>query len=108
MFAERASSPQTAHVEKPVEEVVQMSAQEVVEELAVITARQTELFTRLKAQAVVEGSTIAQKDERIVLLEAQLAEAQAEVLAAAERTKNVTDEKVAVMAELQHERGEAQ
>jgi hypothetical protein len=52
VFAERAATPQAARVEEPVEEVAQMSAEEVVEELAVVTARQAELVTRLKAQAV--------------------------------------------------------
>ena len=86
----------------------QMSAHELVEELAVVAARQAELVTQLKAQAVVEGGNLAQKDEQIALLKAQLAEAQAEVLAADERAKKATEEKLTVMAELQRERGESQ
>lgn len=85
-----------------------MSAHELVEDLAVVAARQAELVTQLKARADVEGGNLAQKDEQIALLKAQLAEAQAEVLAADERAKKVTEEKLAVMAELQRECGESQ
>jgi hypothetical protein len=85
-----------------------MSAQEVVEELSVVAARQAELVTQLKAQAVVEGGSLAQKDEQIALLKAQLAGAQAEVLASAEYARKVTDEKLTAQAELQRERGEVQ
>ena len=86
----------------------QMSAQELVEELAGVAARQAELVTQLKARAVVEGGSLAQKDEQIAQLKAQVAEAQAEVLAADERAKKATEEKLTVMAELQRERGESQ
>ena len=86
----------------------QMSAHELVEELTVVAARQAELVTQLKANAVVEGGSLAQKDEQIALLKAQFAGAQAEVLAAAEHANKVTDEKLTVMAELQRERGETQ
>ena len=47
-----------------------MSAQEVVEELSVVAARQAELVTQLKAQAVVEGGILARKDGQIALLKA--------------------------------------
>ena len=85
-----------------------MSAQELVEELADVAARQAELVTQLKARTVVEGGSLAQRDEQIAQLKAQLAEAQAEVLAADERAKKATEEKLVVMAELQRERGESQ
>ena len=79
-----------------------------MEELSVVAARQAELVARLKAQAVVEGYGLRQKDEQIALLKAQLAGAQAEVLASAEYARKVTDEKLTALAELQRERGEAQ
>ena len=106
VFADRAASPQAAHVEEPVKAAAQMSAQELVEELTVVAARQAELVTQLKAQSVVEGGTLAQKDEQIALLRAQLAGVQAEVLAATEHAKKATDEKVTALSELQHARGE--
>ena len=116
-FDDHAASPKIADVEEPlkaadVEEplkaAAQMSAQELVEELTGIAARQAELVTQLKARTVVEGGSLAQRDEQIAQLKAQLAEAQAEVLAADERAKKATEEKLVVMAELQRERGEAQ
>ena len=73
VFAERAVSPQAARVEEPLKAAAQMFAQELVEELAVVAARQAELVTQLKAQAVVEGGSLARKDEQIALLKAQLA-----------------------------------
>ena len=106
VFAEHAVSPQAARVEEPLKAAAQMSAQELVEELAVVAARQAELVTQLKAQSVVVGGSLAQKDEQIALLKAQLAEVQAEVLAATEHAKKATDEKVTALSELQHARGE--
>ena len=70
MFAERVVSSQAARVEESLKAAAQMSAQELVEELAVATARQAELVTQLKAQSVVEGSSLAQKDEQIASLKA--------------------------------------
>ena len=54
----------------------------------------------------MEGGSLAQKDEQIALLKAQLAGVQAEVLAATEHAKKATDEKVTALSELQHARGE--
>ena len=85
-----------------------MSAQELVDELAGVAARQAELVTQLRARTVVGGDNLAQRDEQIAQLKAQLAEAQAEVLAADERTKKATEEKLVVLTELQRERGESQ
>ena len=108
MFVDRAASPKVADVEEPLKATAQMSAQELVEELAGVATRQAELVTQLKARAVVEGGSLALRDEQIAQLKAQLAEAQAEVLAADERAKKATEEKLVVLAELQRERGESQ
>ena len=85
-------------MEKPLKAAVQMSAQELVEDLADVAARQAELVTQLKVRAVVEGGSLAQRDEQIAQLKAQVAEAQAEVLATDERAKKATEEKLTVMA----------
>lgn len=106
VFAERVVSPQATSVEEPLKAAAQMSARELVEELAIVAACQAELVTQLKVHSVVEGGNLAQKDEQISLLKAQLTEAQAQVLAAAEHAKKVTDEKLTAMSELQHARGE--
>ena len=65
-FADHAASPKTADVEEPLKAAAQMSAQELVEELADVAARQAELVTQLKARTVVEGGSLAQRDEQIV------------------------------------------
>ena len=55
VFVDRAASPKVADVEEPLKATAQMSAQELVEELAGVATRQAELVTQLKARAVVEG-----------------------------------------------------
>ena len=70
----------------------------MVEELAGVATRQAELVTQLKARTVVEGGSLAQRDEQIAQLKAQLAEAQAEELAADERAQKATEEKLVVLA----------
>ena len=100
--------PQAAHthVEEPVRVDEGMSAQQLMEELGVVAARQSELVTQLKARYVREGSSLAQKDEEIALLRAQLADARAEVESTTAHARKVADEKLSLMAELKHERGE--
>ena len=62
---DRAVSPQAAHVEEPVKAAAQMSAQELVEELTVVAARQAELVTQLKAQSIVEGAVSLRRMSRL-------------------------------------------
>ena len=99
-------SPQAARVEEPLKVAEEVSPQQLMEELAAVAGRQTELVAQLKTRYVGEGGILAQKDEQIASLKAQLAGAQAEVRAATEHARKVTDEKLTVMSELQHERGE--
>ena len=77
-----------------------------MEELAVAAGRQTELVAQLKTRYVGESNSLLQKDEEIALLRAQLADARAEVGSVKAHAEKVTDEKLTVMAELQHARGE--
>jgi hypothetical protein len=83
-----------------------VSTQQLLLELAATAERQTELVARLKTRYVGESSTLAQKDEEITVLRAQLAEAQAEVESVKAHADKVTDEKVSMLTELQHARGE--
>lgn len=98
--------PQNENVEDGVKVAEDVSAQQLLVELAAAAERQTELVAQLKTRYVGEGSTIARKDEEIALLRAQLAEAQAEAESAKAHADKVTDEKLAMMCELQHARGE--
>ena len=66
MFAEGVVPPQAAHVEEPLKAAEQMSAQQLVEELAVAAARQAELVTQLKAQYVVEGAVSLRRMRRLL------------------------------------------
>ena len=77
-----------------------------MEELGATAERQAELVTQLKAQYVGEGSSLAQKDEEIALLRAQLADARADAESTSVYARRLADEKLSLMAELKHERGE--
>ena len=105
-FVEGVVPPQNENVEEEVKVAEEVSAQQLLVELAAATECQTELVAQLKTQYVGESSTLAQKDGKIALLRVQLAEAQAEVGSFKAHADKVTDEKLTMMAELQHARGE--
>ena len=65
VFAEGVVPPQAAHVEEPLKAAEQMSAQQLVEELAVVAARQAELVTQLKAQSILEGVVSLRRMRRL-------------------------------------------
>jgi predicted nucleic acid-binding Zn-ribbon protein len=106
VFADRATSPQAAHVEEPLKAAAQMSTHALVEELAVVAARQAELVTQLKARAVVEEGTLAQKDEEIALLKAQLADARKEVESTSAYAGKLADKRLSLLVDLNQERNE--
>lgn len=83
-----------------------MSAQQLMEELCATAEHQAELVTQLKARYVGEGSSIAQKDEEIALLRAQLADVRADVESTSVYARRFADEKLSLMAELKHERAD--
>ena len=105
-FVESVVPPQNANVEEGVKVVEEVSVQQLLVELAAAAERQTELVAQLKTRYVGESSSLAQKDEEIALLRAQLADARAEVGSVKAHAEKVTDEKLTMMAELQHARGE--
>ena len=105
-FVESVVPPQNENVEEGVKVAEDVSAQQLLVELAAAAERQTELVAQLRTRYVGESSTIAQKDEEIARLRAQLAEAQAEVESVKAHADKVTDEKVNMLTELQHARGE--
>lgn len=105
-FVESVVLPQNANVEETVKVAGEVSAQQLLEELAAAAGRQTELVAQLKTRYVGESSSLAQKDEEITLLRAQLADARVEVGSVKAHADKVTDQKLTMMAELQHARGE--
>lgn len=105
-FVETVIPPQNENKEEGVKVGKVVSAQQLLVELAATAERQTELVAQLKTRYVGESSTLAQKDEEISLLRAQLAEAQAEVVSFKAHADKVTTEKLTAMAELQQARGD--
>ena len=107
-FTEGSVPPQAAHehVEEPLKVTEEMSAQQLMEELGAAAECQVELVTQLKARYIGEGSNLAQKDEEIALLRAQLAGARADAESTSVYARRLADEKLSLMAELKHERGE--
>ena len=84
----------------------EMSAQQLMEELGAAAERQAELVTQLKVQYVGESSSLAQKDEEIAMLRAQLADARADVESTSAYARRLADEKLSLMAEVKRERAE--
>ena len=105
-FVETVAPPQNENKEEEAKVDEGVSAQQLMDELAATAARQTELVAQLKTRYVGESSTLAQKDEEIAVLRAQLAEAQAEVGSFRVYTDKVTNEKLTAMAELEQARGQ--
>ena len=107
-FTEGSVPPQAAHehVEEPLEVNEEMSAQQLMEELGAAAERQAKLVIHLKARYVGEGSSLAQKDEEIALLRAQLADARADVESTTAYARRREDEKLSLMAKVKRERAE--
>ena len=77
-----------------------------MDELAATAARQAELVAQLKEKYVGESSALAQKDEELARLRAQLANAQVELEASRAHAEKITHEKLSAMAEVVKARGE--
>ena len=105
-FVESVVPPHDASVEETVKVAGEVSAQQLLDELAAAAERQTELVAQLKTRYVGESSSLAQKDEEIALLRAQLADARTEIGSVKAHAARVADEKLTMLAELQHARGE--
>ena len=94
--------PQNESVEKGAKVAEGVSAQELLVELAATAERETELVAQLRAQYVGESSAVAEKDEEIARLRAQLAEAQAEAESAKAHADKIAQDKVSMLADLKH------
>ena len=66
------------------------------------------MVAQLGTKYAGEGSASAQKDEEIARLRAQLVGAQAEVVSTTAYSRRLADEKLALMAEVKHERAAAE
>ena len=98
-FTEGSVPTQAAH-EHPLKVTEEMSAQQLMEELGAAAERQAELVTQLKAQYVGESSSLAEKDEEIAQLRAQLSDARADVESTTAHARRLADEKLSLMADV--------
>ena len=97
----KVSLPQ---VDEPLKACEDVPIEQLIEELSLAAARQASLVVQLKAKYAGEGSSIAQKDEEIALLKAQLANAHAEVELRNAYAEKLADERMSLFAQVNQER----
>ena len=106
VFVDEVSSPQNENREGKAKVVEDEEAQQLIDELAATHARQAELVAQLREKYAGGSGALAQKDEEIARLRAQLAGAQAELEASQLHAEKVSNEKLSAMAEVVKARGE--
>ena len=106
VFVDVVSSPQNENKEGKAKVDEGGEAQPLIDELAATAARQAELVAQLREKYVGESSTLAQKDEELAKLRAQLADAQVELESSRVYTEKITHEKLSALAEVEKARGE--
>ncbi|GKE91083.1 hypothetical protein Tco_1572178, partial [Tanacetum coccineum] len=72
-----------------------------------VTAQQAALVAQLRARFSNERSQIIQRDEEILLLKTQLADAQAEAESSRSYAQNLAEEKMALLVKVEQERADA-
>ena len=106
VFVDEVSSPQNENREGKAKVGEGGEVQPLIDELAATAARQAELVAQLREKYAGESSTLAQKDEELARLRAQLADAQVELEASRVYAEKITHEKLSAMAEVEKARGE--
>ncbi|GJR04406.1 hypothetical protein Tco_0527390 [Tanacetum coccineum] len=81
-----------------------MPVDQVMEEFDMVTAQQAALVAQLRARFSSERSQSVQKDEEILMLKAQLADAQAEAESSRSYAQNLAEEKMALLVNVEQER----
>ncbi|GJX74883.1 hypothetical protein Tco_0313478 [Tanacetum coccineum] len=84
-----------------------MPVDQLMGEFDMVTAQQAALVAQLRARFSNERSQIMQKDEEILLLRTQLADAQAEAESARSYAQNLAEEKMALLVKVEQERADA-
>ncbi|GJU72488.1 hypothetical protein Tco_1263893 [Tanacetum coccineum] len=84
-----------------------MPADQLMEEFDMVTAQQAALVAQLRARFSNERSQSIQKDEEILLLKTQLADAQAEAESSRSYAQNLAEEKMALLVKVEQERADA-
>ncbi|GJT60605.1 hypothetical protein Tco_1004138 [Tanacetum coccineum] len=80
---------------------------QLVEEFDTVTAQQAALVAQLRAWFANERSQSTQKDEEILLLKAQLVDAQAEAESSRSYAQHLAEEKMALLVKVEQERADA-
>ncbi|GJT22424.1 hypothetical protein Tco_0892361 [Tanacetum coccineum] len=84
-----------------------MPVDQLMEEFDNVTAQQAALVAQLRARFSNERSQSIQKDEEILLLKTQLADAQAEAESSRSYAQNLAEEKMALLVKVEQERADA-
>ncbi|GJS29114.1 hypothetical protein Tco_0489734 [Tanacetum coccineum] len=84
-----------------------MPVDQLMEEFDMVTAQQAALVAQLRARFSNEHSQSVQKDEEILLLKTQLADAQAEAESSRSYPQNLAKEKMALLVKVEQERADA-
>ncbi|GJY93376.1 hypothetical protein Tco_0509158 [Tanacetum coccineum] len=81
-----------------------MPVDQLMEEFDMVTAQQAALVAQLRARFSSERSQSVQKDEEILLLKTQLADAQAEAESSRSHAQKLAEEKMALLVKVEQER----
>ncbi|GJS54936.1 hypothetical protein Tco_0628298 [Tanacetum coccineum] len=81
-----------------------MPVDQLMEEFDMVTAQQAALVAQLRARFSSERSQSVQKDEEILLLKTQLADAQAEAESSRSYAQKLAEEKMALLVKVEQER----
>ncbi|GJQ92878.1 hypothetical protein Tco_0004017 [Tanacetum coccineum] len=81
-----------------------MPVDQLMEEFDMVTAQQAALVAQLRARFSSERSQSVQKDEEILLLKTQLADAQAEAESSRSYAQKLAEEKIALLVKVEQER----
>ncbi|GJZ19966.1 hypothetical protein Tco_0556556 [Tanacetum coccineum] len=84
-----------------------MPVDQLMEEFDMVTAQQAALVAQLRARFSNERSQSVQKDEEILLLKTQLADAQAEAESSRSYAQNLAEEKMALLVKVEQERADS-
>ncbi|GKB67603.1 hypothetical protein Tco_0929015 [Tanacetum coccineum] len=84
-----------------------MPVDQLMEEFDMVTAQQAALVAQLRARFSNERSQIIRKDEEILLLKTQMADAQAEAESSRSYAQNLAEEKMALLVKVEQERADA-
>ncbi|GJT30261.1 hypothetical protein Tco_0910536 [Tanacetum coccineum] len=84
-----------------------MPVDQLIEEFDMVTAQQAALVAQLRARLSSERGQSVQKDEEILLLKTQLADAQAEAESSRSYAQKLAEEKMALLVKVEQERADS-